>query len=314
MNVSNSSFTNSMMSQMQQTQQKAQPDASELTSEIIATSDIDGDSLLAIDEVSLSEELFSNMDEDSDGSISSSEIESGLSSMLESMSNQKTSPEEFGQMLSDMGLDVPAAPNSSSTPDVALMASEVFSANDTDVDGLLSLTDIDIPEDIFSSIDADEDGSITEAELAQGLSSLFDSVNSGETSEEEAGEVLSAMGVPPPPAGGGGGASEEDEDDETSSTTVTYDAADTDFDGTVSATEYAEYYSTNSTAASENEMSEYTMDLVSTLIDAVKTEQEENGTDGEIDLSKFKQVMTMVNEQTQDPQTSEMLDKYISQL
>jgi len=306
MNVSNSSFTNSMMVQ---NQQKVQPSASELTSEIIETSDIDGDSLLSIDEVSLSEELFSSIDEDEDGSLSSSELESGLTGMLDDMSNQKTSPEEFGQMLSDMGLDVPAAPNSSSTPDVALMASEVFSANDTDADGLLSLTDIDIPEDIFSSIDADEDGSITEAELAQGLSSLFDSVNSGETSEEEAGEVLSAMGVPPPPAGGGakGGGGEESE-------TTTYDVADTNLDGTVSATEYAEYYSTNTTADEENEMSEYTMDLVSTLIDALKMEQEESGDESELDLSKFKQVMTMVNEQTQDPKTSEMLDKYISQL
>lgn len=231
MNISSSSFDSSMIQQMQQSGRKEPPSAADLTSEIMETSDINGDSLLSIDELNLSEETFSSMDEDGDGNLSSSEIQNSLSSMLDNMKNQNTSPEEFGQLLSNMGLEVPAPPPAmGGMPNTTQMASDIFSSSDADEDGLLSIEELGISNEIFTSLDTDEDGSISEEELAQGLSTLFDSVQSGEMSKEEAGEVLSALGVPPPPSGGGkpqggGGGSSSEE----------YDEADTNQDGTVSA-------------------------------------------------------------------------------
>ena len=307
MNISSSNFSNSMMQQVQQSQRNTPPSSSELSSKIMETNDIDGDSLLSIEELNLSEEKFSSMDTDGDGSLSGSDIESSLSSMLDNMKNQKTSPQEFGEILSNMGLEVPPPPQKGGRPDVQTMASDIFSSNDADSNGLLSIKELGISEDIFTSLDGNEDGSITQEELSQGLTTLFSSIESGEMSKDEAGEVLSQLGVPPPPQGGGkpqgGGGGESSSDSE-------YEDADTNQDGVVSASEYAAYYGSDS----QDSMSEYTMDLVSTLMDALKSEQTENGTDDDIDLSKFKQVMSMVNEQIQDPKTSEMLDKYISQM
>ena len=79
MNISSSNFSNSMMQQSQQMQRSAPPSASQLSSQIMETSDLNSDSLLSIDEVNLSDETFSSIDEDGDGSLSSSEIETSFS-------------------------------------------------------------------------------------------------------------------------------------------------------------------------------------------------------------------------------------------
>lgn len=307
MNILSSSYDSTMMQQMQQTQRKEPPSAEELADKIMEASDANGDSLLSIDELNISEELFENMDEDGDGTLSNSEILNSLSSMLEDMKNKKTSPQEFGQLLSDMGLDVPPPPPPmGGMPDTSKMAADIFSSKDTDSDALLSIEELDISEELFATLDTDEDGSISEDELAQGLTVIFESVQNGEMSKDEAGEVLSQLGLEKPqgngqPMGGGAGGGDSSEEE--------YEDADTNQDGVVSAAEYAAYY-----GSSNDDMANYTVNLVSTLIDALKTEAQENETDESIDLSQFKQIMTMVNEQIQDPKTSEILDKYISQI
>lgn len=306
MNISSTSFSSAMV---QQTQRREPPNAVELTNKVMETSDKNADSLLSIDELNLSEESFSNLDENSDGSISGSELQNSLSSMLENMKNQKTSPEQFGEMLSNMGLEVPPPPQKGGgMPNTSQMANDIFNSKDIDTDGLLTIDELGISKDNFSSLDGDNDGSITKKELEQGLTTLFSSVKSGEMSKNEAGEVLSQLGVEKPQgggqaqgaggAGGGSGSSEEE-----------YEDADTNQDGIVSAAEYAAYYGSD-----DGDMANYTMNLVSTLMDSLKNEAQENKSQNDLDLSKFKQIMTMVNEQTQDKKTSEILDKYISQL
>lgn len=215
MNISSSNFSSSMM---QQTQRNAPPSAAELSSKVIEISDLDGDSLLSIDEVNLSDETFSSIDEDGDGSLSSSEIETSFSVMLDNMKNRTTTPEEFGELLTNMGLDVPAPPQKvGGLPNASEMASEIFTKNDTNEDGLLSIDELDISEELLSSMDSDGDGSITQEELAQGLQTLFDNVESGEMSKEEVGDKLTSLGIEPPAGGqgpggggpGGGGGGEE---------------------------------------------------------------------------------------------------------
>ena len=84
MNISSSNYS-SNSSLIQQTQRSAPPSATELASSVMETSDLDSDSLLSIDEINLSEDAFSDMDEDGDGLLSSSEIENTFSSMLLSL-------------------------------------------------------------------------------------------------------------------------------------------------------------------------------------------------------------------------------------
>jgi len=305
MNISSSSFNSSMMQQTQQMQRKAPPSASELSSKVMETSDLNSDSLLSIDEVNLSDETFSRMDEDGDGSLSSSELETSFSSMLESIKNQVTSPEEFGTLLTNMGLELPPAPpRSGGMPNVSEMASDIFSKNDSNEDGLLSIDELDISEELLSAMDIDEDGNITKEELTQGLKSLFESVENGERSKEDVGDDLTSLGVEPPAGGQGRGAGGGSGGGESSS--EEYDEADLNEDGIVTTAEQALYDGTTS-----DDMADYTMKLVSTLLDALKTE---DNTADSIDLSKFKSIMSMVNNETQDSSTAQKLNTYVSNL
>jgi len=309
MNISNSSFNSSMMQQAQQTQRSAPPSASELSSKVMETSDLDSDSLLSIDEVNLSEEIFSSIDEDGDGSLSSSEIETSFSAMLDGMRNQSTSPEEFGELLSSMGLEVPSRPQKGAAmPDASQMASEIFSKNDTNEDGLLSIDELDISEELMSAMDSNADGNITQEELAQGLQTLFDNVESGEMSKEEVGDKLTSLGVEPPVGGqgpGGGGAGGGSGGGESASSEE-YDEADINEDGVVTAAEQAAYDGITS-----DDMADYTMKLVSTLMDALKSEDDSSDS---MDLSKFKSIMSMVNNELQDGSTAQKLNAYVSNL
>ncbi|MBI3873874.1 MAG: hypothetical protein HY307_02525, partial [Arcobacter sp.] len=113
------------------------------------------------------------------------------------------------------------------------------------------------------------------------------------------------------------------------SASKTYEAADTNQDGTVSAAEYEAYYGTatassgtataisssdTTNSSASNDIATYVMKLVTTLVDSLKKEQEANGTDDKTNLSQFKQIMSMVNEQTQDAKTKEMLGEYLKYL
>jgi len=317
MTVSGSSFNTAfaMMQQTQQTQRSSTPSSSEITSDIMEISDLDGDSLLSIDEVNLSDESFSNMDEDGDGSLSSEELETSFSALLESMGNQSTSPEEFGDLLANMGLDVPPPPqNAGNNSNISDMVDEVFAQNDLNEDGTLSVDELDISDELLSIIDSDEDGSVTEEELESGLRTLFSSVENGERTQEDVGDDLTSLGVTPPPpsseAGSSGGQGEGSGSGESSSSDETYDAADLNEDGTVTSAEQAQYDATTGTI-SNDDMSDYTMNLVNSFMDAVKNE---SGSSEEIELSQFKSIMTMVNNEIQDSSTAQKLNTYVSNL
>ena len=307
MNISSSSYS-SYSSMIQQSQRTTAPSASELTSQVMETSDLDSDSLLAIDEINLSEDTFTSMDEDGDGFLSSSEIETSFSSMLESMQNQTTSPEEFGMLLTNMGLDVPSAPSQNSgMPNISEIASDIFSQNDTDEDGVLSTDELDISAELLSSMDIDEDGNITKEELTQALTTLFEDLDNGEVTKEEVGDTLTNLGVEPlegghgaGPGGGQGGGGGE------SSSTEEYDEADLNEDGIVTDAEQAQY-----DGIPTDDMSDYTMKLVNTLMDAIKSESDSSD---DIELSQFKSIMSMVNNETQDSATAQKLNTYVSNL
>jgi len=299
-----STTSGSMMQQMMQMQTPQKPSASDFASEIMEANDVDGTSSLSIEEIGLSSEEFSSYDSDGDGSLSSEELEETLSSKLDSIKNQELTPESFASFLSEMGVSVPQAPTQGQAPNATQIASDIFSASDVNEDGIMTQDELGVSDDIFSSLDTDADGSITQEELEESLSTLFSSVESGETSKEEAGSVLSALGVKPPeggkPAGGGGGGGVA------ATTEEEYDEADANEDGIVTATEQAEYDGTTTTAE------DYALNLVSKLFEALEAESTDSTES--LDLSSFKSVMSMVNNQIQEPQTAEKLNAYVSNL
>lgn len=309
MNISSTSFSSSMM-QMQTMQRKEPPSASELSSKVFENSDSDADGLLSIDELGLNEESFSNIDTDGDGSLSSSELEQSISSSLEEMKDKTTDPKSFGEYLSSLGLEVPPPPPQKGMPNVSNMALEIIGSSDADEDGLLSLEELGIDKELFKSMDSDEDGKISQEELENKLTSLFEDLKNEDIEPNEFKETMNALGVSAPSenssqsagasggqGGGGGGSSDED-----------YEEADTNQDGTVSAAEYMAYYGTNET----DDLEQYTMDLVATLMDALKSESSDEETN--IKLSQFKDIMKMVNNQIQDPNTAQELNTYLSNL
>lgn len=315
MDFSSISSTYQIIQQSSQTQRKDAPSAGDLASKIIENNDSDSDGLISSSEFNISDEIFSSMDSDGDGSLNSSELESSISSKLSSLRNENLSPEDFGNFLTSLGLEVPEPPSYSAAmvpPNSSQMASDIFTANDTDSDGLLSISELGIDEDVFATFDSDEDGSLTQKELEVGLNSLFESAKNEEISEEDFEEILTNLGVSAksseeasaqgaaPIGGGGGGSSEEEE----------YEDADLNQDGTVSATEQAIYDGT----VSSDSIEQYTLDLVSTLIGALKDEDSDGNNDSQTDLSQFKDIMSMVNEQLQDRETKEKLDKYLNYL
>lgn len=288
MTISSNNYTSSLLSTQtttstEQTKHKQPPSASDLVSKVMEKNDVNGDGILTADELSgMSSENFSAMDANGDGSLSSDELTTSFSSLMESMKNKEMSPEEFGSFLSSMGLEVPPPPpqgGGKGGPDVGAMATQIFDSRDTNQDGYLSADELELDSELFSSIDSDGDGNISKSEMEKGLKSLFESAKNGEIDKETFGSIMDKLGVeapPPPPK-----EATQSEEDSTSSTTS---------------------------------MEDYTLKLISTLIDALEAEQSNSSDNSTLDLKKFKEVMNMVNTQTQNSQTASELSEFLKNL
>lgn len=313
MNVSSTSYASSMVQQiqgMQGMQRKEPPSATELASQVFESSDTDTDGLLTLEELGIDEEIFASMDSDGDGSLNSSELANSISSQLQNMKDKTSSPQQFGEFLSSLGLEVPPPPQHGGMPNISNMASDIFNSSDADDDGLLSMEELGLDDqELFDSMDSDEDGMISQEELENKFASLFEELKNGDIEPSEFEQTMSALGAQTPSAppgggmmagGGAGGGSSEEEN---------YDAADSNQDGTVSAAEWAAYYGTSE--SSQNDMEKYTMDLVSTLIDALK---QESTNDDNLELSQFTDIMKMVNNQFNDSNLAKQLNTYLDNL
>jgi len=286
-----SSYSSSIASTQytQGTQHKQPPSASDLVSQLMSKSDANEDGLLSVDELSnLSEESFSKMDTNGDGNLSTDELTTSFSSLMESIKNKETSPEEFGNLLSSMGLDVPPPPppQGGGAPNVEEMTTQIFDAKDTNQDGFVSADELDLDSELFSSMDSDGDGNISKSEMETGLKSLFESAKNGDIDKETFSSIMDKLGVeaPPPPPPPSGSGEESDE-------------------------------STTASTSSTTSMEEYTLKLVSTLLEALQSEQSNNSDEeSSLDLKKFKEMMTMVNTQTQNGQTANALSEFLKNL
>lgn len=147
-------------------------------------------------------------------------------------------------------------------PDASQMAEDLFSKLDTQSKGYLEASDLASAlgsnssstssasaEEVFKSLDSDSDGKLTKTELSDGLKKVQDQLESSFQAMRTKGK--GDMPPPPPPQGGNGDA-DSDTDSTSSSQSASYDPADTNKDGTVSATEALAYALSNSSSTSSS--------------------------------------------------------------
>lgn len=156
-------------------------------------------------------------------------------------------------------------------PDASQMADDLFSKLDTQNKGYLESSDLASAlgsnssstssasaEEVFKSLDSDSDGKLTKTELSDGLKKVQDQLESSFQAMRTKGK--GDMPPPPPPQGGNGDADSDTDSSSTSSSSqsASYDPADTNKDGTVSATEALAYALSNSSSTSSSSSTDTT--------------------------------------------------------
>ena len=264
------------------------PPLNNISKDIITKSDTNSDSSLSIDEVGVSQDLFAALDSSGDSLVTSNEIASAIDAKLSQFNGEMPSKEEFQSLLSDLGLEMPEAPQLPTMEES--MASDIMAQYDTNADSLLSSEELSLLSDEeFLALDSNSDGAVSSDEL----SSVIEQVASSKQSA---------------PSGGGGNMSGSSEEE--------YDEADTNEDGIVSFEEKMAALgvditfqeesenSTNSQTASNEEM----LETIKMLFETIKTNTTQN--DEKLDLGNFKNLMTMVNNQSNNSE----LNAYVSNL
>lgn len=255
---------------------------SNISKDIISQSDTNSDSSLSIDELGVSEEQFSTLDNDGDGLVTQNEIASAIDSKLSSFDGEIPSKEEFESLISELGLQMPEPPASQQANDFSSM---IMSSYDSDGDSLLSASEVSILSDEeFSALDTNSDGSISTDEL----SSAYDQVTNTSSNSSE-----SVASIPPSPSGGGSSSASEEEE---------YDELDTNKDGIVSQEEK------NAALGIETADNSTVKDTIKLLLDTIKTNSSDSSEN--LDLSNFKNIMKMMNNQTNNSE----LNSYVKNL
>ncbi|WP_187170413.1 EF-hand domain-containing protein [Salidesulfovibrio onnuriiensis] len=212
-----SSSTASTFFQLQQKSRSGKgegPSSDDIAASIIQKDDADGDGLLSLEETPLDEERFTAIDTDGDGFISAEELSA------DAQKRQQAMNEMFGQVNMKMqGVDP------------AEMAASIVEHDDTDGDGVLSLSETPLDEERFNAIDADGDGFITTEELSADM----------EENMAEGAPVV-AQGSEQLASAASGAASESSESDED------YDKYDLNEDGVVSMDELLQAFRNGDTS------------------------------------------------------------------
>lgn len=175
--------------------------AEEISANMISDNDSDKSGGLSIKESGLSDDDFTTLDTDGDGSLNSSELKTGLTSNNQSLSALMPPPPS-GVGGGKMGQGMPDEIASK-------IADSMVSQYDKDSSGTLSAEESGLSDDEFGGLDTDGDGILSTAELQAGLTS--------------GSESLSKL-MPEPPNGGmpptGSSESSDSSDDSDSSTTL----------------------------------------------------------------------------------------------
>lgn len=264
---------------------------SNISKSLITQNDSNNDSSLSIDELGLNEDQFSTLDTNSDSLVTQDEIASAIDSKLSSFDGKMPSKDEFASLLSDLGLEMPEPPTSKqSSASGDDFSSLIMSQYDSDGDSLLSSSEVSVlSNEEFSALDTNTDSSISAEELS-GAYQQVASASGGST-----------QSAPQSGRGGSGSSSSEKE----------YDELDTNKDGIVSQEEknaalgISTNSETSSTATASNDETKNTLKL---LLDTIK--QNSQNSSEELNLSSFKNIMKMMNNQSNNNE----LNTYVSNL
>jgi len=209
------------------------PSEEDMAEFIVEKDDADGDGLLSLSETPLDEDRFNSIDADGDGFISAEELSA------DAKAQQQTNP-LMGQLTLQMqGIDP------------GTMASNIIEQDDADGDGSLSLDETPLSEELFNSIDADDDGFITAEELTNDISSK------------------QAEGMPAPPSDGGQAAAASSDSASGTSSDEEYDSYDLNKDGVVSMSELLQAFNNGDSSLSSLFGSEESEGGISSMIQSI---------------------------------------------
>ena len=260
-----------------------QPTSSSMSIQMISKKDSDKDSALNIEEMGVSNDIFSSYDSDSNGLVNQSELAAAIDTAMSSFSGGMPSKEDFQSILSSFGFEAPSDNNS------------ITSSQKNTISSILE----DYDANNLSESDAK---SIVAAFKEAGIEASDELVNAMEDAGFDAKEVGTLAGVGggqsgPPPSGGGMSSSEEEE----------YDALDTNEDGVVSLAELQEAYGTSSsnetTSISSNQQN--ARDNLSVLMNVLKSSTQSE--DSSIDTKSFDGLLKAINTQNNNSQLNTYL-------
>lgn len=260
-----------------------QPTSSSMSIQMISKKDSDKDSALNIEEMGVSNDIFSSYDSDSNGLVNQSELAAAIDTAMSSFSGGMPSKEDFQSILSSFGFEAPSDNNS------------ITSSQKNTISSILE----DYDANNLSESDAK---SIVAAFKEAGIEPSDELMSAMEDAGFDAKEVGTLAGVGggqgrPSPSGGGMSSSEEEE----------YDALDTNEDGVVSLAELQESYGTSSnnetTSISSNQQN--ARDNLSVLMNVLKSSTQSE--DSSIDTKSFDGLLKAINTQNNNSQLNTYL-------
>ena len=145
-------YTSSYSSSGTRSTQSASFDPSSIdATAIIEKEDTDENGVLSVEETSLTEEMFSDADTDSDGTLTLEELEEMLAN----------GPPPGGSGMGGMS----GMGGGGGTGEDTMSIESIFETEDADGDELISAEESALSDEMFSEIDTDQDGYITAEEI-----------------------------------------------------------------------------------------------------------------------------------------------------
>jgi len=266
-----------------------QPSSTSISTQMVSKKDSNEDASLNIEEMGVSDDLFSSYDSDSNGLVSQSELTTAIDSAMSQFSGGMPSKEEFQSVLSSFGFETPQG------------SQTLSSSEEESISSILSQYD-------SSNLSEDDAKSIVAALQEEGIEpskELESAMNEAGFDAQEIGTLagVGAQGGTPPAGGGGMSASSEEEEE--------YDALDTNEDGVVSLEELQEAYGTSATeeTTSLSEEQQNALDNLGMLMDMLKSGSQ--GEDAALDTKSFDGLLKAINNQNNNSDINFFVLSYI---
>ena len=219
------------------------------------------------------DDIFAQMDSDSDGAISRLESDAGIAKLAQQMQSRKTDDNSSSDMKEQVFSTADQNGDGGISKDELSQLLENSSQNSTDVTA------------VFDALDTNKDGSISKSE--------------SDAAVDKAGQQMQAQGPPPPRPPADSSSSSSD----STSTTQIFDAMDTNEDGTVSASELFAALANKDSSSSDSSSSDNSSSsssasgdnsTVKKIFDAMDTNE-----DGSVSKAELEEALAKAGQQMQ---------------